>query len=341
MSDLKSPARAEAWPQSLAEHLAERHKHLMLETEREAFQAAQSGDKARQSIASTESERHRAVYHAMCLIIADEAKRSASPSAEECAAREGSASEIGSSGDTGRNLAFPGKDDRYLSPSSQAEALQAGVDAVRVAAFVRTWLEDWGIDLQHTCDSYRDAMVSGRHNGRKIPNDMARKFAAEFKERADAVYPLGELLEKDVLALLSSAPAQEDGSKDLSAHPRGSGPGPSSERIGVLIRMCENARGNLTQGNISAEGMLTAVVDGLGGIEHVARQALEALSPMQSELHGPFGHLVIPLGLDEEHWRIEDAPVNDTDHVSLPMFTKVDPFKVALSDAGSDAEGRG
>lgn len=75
----------------------------------------------------------------------------------------------------------------------------------RLAAFVRTWLEDWGIDLQQTCDSYRDAMVSGRHNGRKIPNDMARKFASEFKERADAVYPLGELLEKDILALFSTA----------------------------------------------------------------------------------------------------------------------------------------
>lgn len=60
------------WKPTLAEELAERAKRQMLDTEREAFQAAQSGDKARQSIASTESERHRAVYHAMCLIIADQ-----------------------------------------------------------------------------------------------------------------------------------------------------------------------------------------------------------------------------------------------------------------------------
>lgn len=47
--------------QPLAETLAERHKSLM-----------QCGDIARQSIASTESERHRAVYHAISLIIDDQ-----------------------------------------------------------------------------------------------------------------------------------------------------------------------------------------------------------------------------------------------------------------------------
>lgn len=58
--------------QTLAETLAERHKTLMLQTEQEAFAAAQCGDKARQSIASTESERHRAVYHAISLILDDQ-----------------------------------------------------------------------------------------------------------------------------------------------------------------------------------------------------------------------------------------------------------------------------
>ncbi|GHE82591.1 hypothetical protein GCM10019059_44970 [Camelimonas fluminis] len=79
------PVASGVWPETLAEHLAERHKHLMLEREREAFHAAQSGDKSRQSIASTESERHRAVYHAMCLIVSDENKRGpAIPRAENC-----------------------------------------------------------------------------------------------------------------------------------------------------------------------------------------------------------------------------------------------------------------
>lgn len=50
------------------------------------------------------------------------------------------------------------------------------------------------------------------------------------------------------------------------------------ERIEALIRMCGTARDNLTQGNISAEGMLPAIVGGLGSIEHVARQALAALT---------------------------------------------------------------
>lgn len=62
-------------PKTLAETLAERHKTLMLATEAEAEQAAQAGDKVRQSLASTESERHRAVYHAMHLIIRDEIER--------------------------------------------------------------------------------------------------------------------------------------------------------------------------------------------------------------------------------------------------------------------------
>lgn len=73
------------WKPTLAEELAERAKRQMLNTEREAFQAAQSGDKARQSIASTESERHRAVYHAMCLIVADQRNEIRTiPVAENC-----------------------------------------------------------------------------------------------------------------------------------------------------------------------------------------------------------------------------------------------------------------
>lgn len=65
---------SEHWAPTLAEELAERAKRQMIDTEREAFQAAQSGDKSRQSIASTESERHRAVYHAICLILDDQRK---------------------------------------------------------------------------------------------------------------------------------------------------------------------------------------------------------------------------------------------------------------------------
>jgi len=65
------------------------------------------------------------------------------------------------------------------------------------------------------------------------------------------------------------------------------------------------------------------------------------------DLHGPFGHLVIAVGLNEEHWRLSDEPVNDADHVSLPVFTKVDPFNYLPEDVSrpaslaSDASPRG
>lgn len=43
-------------------------------------------------------------------------------------------------------------------------------------------------------------------------------------------------------------------------------------------------------------------------------------------LHGPFGYLVIVPGLDEEHWHMRDDPETMSGYVSLPLFTKVDPF---------------
>lgn len=69
------------------------------------------------------------------------------------------------------------------------------------AAFVKNWLEDWGQDLLATSDSYRDAMNTGRHAGRKIPTEVARAYARQFRERGNAVYDCGELL---AAALLSN-----------------------------------------------------------------------------------------------------------------------------------------
>jgi hypothetical protein len=46
----------------------------------------------------------------------------------------------------------------------------------------------------------------------------------------------------------------------------------------------------------------------------------------RSELHGPFGHLVGPVDLDESHWDIEAAPVDRPGYFSVPLFTKADPF---------------
>mgnify|MGYP001104097693 CR=1 FL=1 len=55
------------------------------------------------------------------------------------------------------------------------------------------------------------------------------------------------------------------------------------ERIEAVIRMCGNARDNLRDGNVSAEGTLTAVTGGLGSIKFVAGQALAALSATEGE----------------------------------------------------------
>lgn len=70
-------------------------------------------------------------------------------------------------------------------------------------------------------------------------------------------------------------------------------------------------------------------------VEKVA--GASALVP-EAGLHGPFAHLVIALGLNEEHWRTSDSPETMSGFVSLPMFTKVDPFAYLPEDAKLPAE---
>lgn len=74
------------------------------------------------------------------------------------------------------------------------------------------------------------------------------------------------------------------------------------------------------------------------GEARVLDELQAALKASAECLHGPFGYLVMALGLDEEHWRLSNEPENDAEHVSLPMFTKVDPFASSgqnLADAHS------
>ncbi len=80
------------------------------------------------------------------------------------------------------------REDQEVKPATVSE----------VAAFARTWLEDWGMDLLATCDAYRDAAVSGIMAGRRISPDFARASAWHFKERGDAVYDCGELLARAI-----------------------------------------------------------------------------------------------------------------------------------------------
>lgn len=63
-----------ATTETLAEHLCERERRLTLTRELEASEAAKIGDKARQSIASTESERHRYSWAQLQLIVDDDFK---------------------------------------------------------------------------------------------------------------------------------------------------------------------------------------------------------------------------------------------------------------------------
>ena len=48
-------------------------------------------------------------------------------------------------------------------------------------------LLDWSNDLLYTRDQYIDAISSGTFNDRKINPELAKKFAHDFGERADAV----------------------------------------------------------------------------------------------------------------------------------------------------------
>lgn len=90
-----------------------------------------------------------------------------------------------------------------LSKVEQSEK-EARAKALEAAAnTAKTWLEDWGIDLQSTSDEYREAVISGKHNGRGINPDMAKTFARQFKERPDAVYDCGEQVAAAIRALQS------------------------------------------------------------------------------------------------------------------------------------------
>ena len=75
-----------------------------------------------------------------------------------------------------------------IAKTAQAEAREAAAERAK------TELENWGIDLQHTSDAYRDAAVSGEFNGRRIKPEFAKEQAVRFKERADAIYAFGEPL---------------------------------------------------------------------------------------------------------------------------------------------------
>jgi hypothetical protein len=154
----------------------------------------------------------------------------------------------------------------------------------------------------------------------------------------------------DALFALSAHLSQEDGSQDLGAHPRGSGPGPSS------LEEFARAKAVITEANNSlfgSQGYFLSLNGGPADKHHLSRpieelkrstrqnwQMAEALKPL-AKLKVPFK----PVGnagaysiLFDDIRRAQQALENSK--AALADATN-NPVPLPLSDAGSDAEGRG
>ena len=90
---------------------------------------------------------------------------------------------------------------RLTREKAEAPPTDAAGMREMAAKFAQQWLEDWGHDLAATRDSYRDATISGKHNGRTIAKELAKNAAHNFDERASAVHDCGALLAKDIRTL--------------------------------------------------------------------------------------------------------------------------------------------
>lgn len=73
------------------------------------------------------------------------------------------------------------------------------------AAKAEDHLMNWAHDLAETRDLYREAQQTGKMNGRNISEALARKFAREFNERAEAVAESAKHTRAAILALIGEA----------------------------------------------------------------------------------------------------------------------------------------
>lgn len=71
----------------------------------------------------------------------------------------------------------------------------------RAALAANNWLTDWSEDLYSTRDDYIEAQTTGKMNGRNIPKETARAYAAEFRERAEAVRDCAPYVSTAILKL--------------------------------------------------------------------------------------------------------------------------------------------
>lgn len=75
------------------------------------------------------------------------------------------------------------------------------------AGAARHNLENWASDLDETKDTYIEAGRTGTHAGRRISPELAKQFAGEFRQRAEAVQESVDHTVKAILALKVPAPA--------------------------------------------------------------------------------------------------------------------------------------
>ena len=117
--------------------------------------------------------------------------------------------------------------------------------------------------------------------------------------------------------------------------PNGNGgtfPRPGGDWTGHLIppepiqRLRQRLEQRMQSAVVDAERMDVATEDLLAEATLGVRFADLAALLSAQEMHGPFGHLVGAVGLDESHWRIEDNPCAEPGYFSLPIFTQIDPF---------------
>lgn len=135
------------------------------------------------------------------------------------------------------------------------------------------------------------------------------------------------------LAGSEGAAVLKGGTRPADRHPEGVralGPSPALTETAARLRRRLEERQRAAA--VNAESLQVPIADVLAeatlGVLFVDLAALlEGVA-----LHGPFGHLVGALGLDESHWRIEDDPCREPGYFSLPMFTQVDPFTLMQED---------
>lgn len=96
--------------------------------------------------------------------------------------------------------AHVGKEEFYgLYMETAADILGIVLDRAALAA--NNWLTNWSEDLYSTRDDYIEAQTTGKMNGRNIPKETARAYAAEFRERAEAVLDCAPHVSIEILEL--------------------------------------------------------------------------------------------------------------------------------------------